>query len=89
MKKIPYGRQNIDQKDKYDLLPFYYACQWSELWVIQKFIDMGANINDPDSQYFGLQNRINNNVEQGIEFLRLLKSNKAIINPQITSQKLL
>jgi len=74
---------DINQKDKYDLLPFYYACQWSELWVIQKFIDMGANINDPDSQYFGLQNRINNNVEQGIEFLRLLKSNKAIINPQI------
>jgi ankyrin repeat protein len=74
---------DINQKDEYGRSPLYFACQWSEMWVIQKLIDMGADINDPDSQYLALNLRIYKDIEQSTEFLKLLKSNKAIITPRI------
>jgi len=80
---------DINQKDEYECRPLFFACQWSELWVIQKLIDMGANINDEDTQFFGLQHRTGGGyygfegVSRGIEFIQLLIKNNARISPEL------
>jgi ankyrin repeat protein len=80
---------DINQKDEYGLLPLYFACQWSEIWVVQKLIDMGADINDKDSQFLGLRWRAGGGydgytgVDSGNEFLKVLFQNNAKISPDL------
>jgi ankyrin repeat protein len=80
---------DINQKAENGRLPFYFACMWSEIWVIQKLIDMGADINDEDSQFEGLRSKTNGGyygyegVDSGNDFLQLLFQNNAKISPEL------
>jgi len=80
---------NINQKDEYGCSPLYWACMWSENWVIQKLIHMGADINDKDTQFEGLKAKTGGGydgykgVDSGNEFLKLLFQNNAEISPDL------